>query len=59
VVFRQLNLGANISQDFILFNDQELTLLPGDALQVNSGQNALTLLISAIWRERSLEESER
>jgi hypothetical protein len=59
VVFRQINLGANISQDFVLHPDQELTLLPGDALQVNSGQNANTLLICAIWRERTLEESER
>jgi hypothetical protein len=45
--------------DVIAFEDQEVTLLPGDALQVVSFGLAVQLNDSFIWRERYLEDSER
>jgi hypothetical protein len=45
--------------DFILFEDQEMLILPGDALDVFIGTAAVAMDVSWTWRERSLEESER
>ena len=46
--------------DIVTADDQELTVLPGDALQfATSAVNTTLYLVSAIWRERQLEESER
>lgn len=55
----QMNLAANVEQDFILFEDQELTMGPQSLLQIASNTAANTLAMSVIWRERLLEESER
>lgn len=49
---------ANVSIDFILTDIQELTLLPGDALQVRSNNANQQIDVTVIWRERALEESE-
>jgi hypothetical protein len=51
--------GANLNQDVILDENQELTILPGDAITLASN-TANTLLRATIWwRERFLEDSER
>ncbi len=47
------------SFSFISNENQEITLAPGDTLQVVGGTSALQALCSWIWRERFLEESER
>lgn len=46
---------------FQMINDenQEITILPGDALTVGAGTAATQLILTVIWRERLLEESER
>lgn len=45
--------------DCILFEEQELTLLPGDTLQGITGAQNFPLEINLMWRERFLEDSER
>jgi len=52
-----LNPPANTEYDVITFEDQEMTLLPGDAITVTTVANVL-LVIGLMWRERALEESE-
>lgn len=47
------------SYDFILFEDQEIPLLPGMAIQVQGNQVNVALSSNWMWRERGLEESER
>ena len=49
---------ANASTDFFLMDDQELTILPGDTIRVNTNTVNVNFLVSWIWRERALEESE-
>lgn len=44
--------------DYILTENQELTILPGDALQVAADGVNTALNVAIIWRERILEESE-
>jgi hypothetical protein len=51
--------GSTITQDFIGYQNQEISLLPGRSLQLVSGTAAVTLISSFKWRERLLEESER
>jgi hypothetical protein len=50
---------AGQSYDFITDENQELTVLPGDSLDIFSNVNAQAFTMSALWRERVLEESER
>jgi len=45
--------------DFILDADQELTLLPGTAIQVRDFVVNTAVQVAWLWRERALEESER
>jgi hypothetical protein len=47
--------------DFILFENQEITILPGMTYQIqDTGANLnQAAIVTYIWRERSLEESER
>ncbi len=45
--------------DYILFEEQEIPLLPGDRLIVLSDTGNQTLNCNFLWRERFLEESER
>jgi hypothetical protein len=59
VQFATLPLQANVPYDFVVDEDQELTVLPGDGIQVRTGQNNVLLLVTIIWRERFLEDSER
>jgi hypothetical protein len=51
---------ANETAQFIFTDNQEITLLPGDAVQVRANTIAANAVSYAIrWRERALEESER
>lgn len=54
-----LPIQANIALDFIVTDIQELTLLPGDTLEVSTQVVNTSLRAGLIWRERFLEESER
>lgn len=49
---------ANGTIDFINTDVAELPLLPGDAIQVQSGQANQGLVVTWLWRERQLEDSE-
>ncbi len=50
----------NGTYDFIGTDIQEIALLPGDAVEIDSGVvNQAVVGISWLWRERLLEESER
>jgi hypothetical protein len=50
---------ANEETSFILTQDQEITVLPGDSLIVFSGIVNVGMVVNFMWRERLLEESER
>lgn len=52
-------MAINSFIDLITDENQEMTILPGDGLQVRTGAINQTIQISCWWRERSLEESER
>lgn len=58
LTFSQVSLATLGNYDLILTDNQEITVLPGDALLVNTGVN-LQLNMMFLWRERLLEESER
>jgi hypothetical protein len=45
--------------DLVLDDNQELTLLPGDAVTMTTTAVNSVINVTAWWRERSLEESER
>ncbi|SRR6266481_1767650 len=49
---------ANTTYDFITTDVCELPLLPGDAIQLQSGTANTTFFVSWLWRERQLEDSE-
>jgi hypothetical protein len=57
-VIGALSVAAGIGQDFILNEDQEITLLPGDGIDVTTTAVNTQLLVVPLWRERALEESE-
>jgi len=52
-------LGAAGNFDLILFEDQEIALLPGFALQIQSTVANQAITGTFAWRERFLEDSER
>jgi hypothetical protein len=50
---------TNDRYDILQNEDQEITILPGDAVQVQGGvANLNNEMVAFWWRERSLEESE-
>jgi hypothetical protein len=55
----RINIVTNGQYDYVLEDDQELTLLPGQSYDISleTANNALSA--SFLWRERFLEESER
>lgn len=53
------NVAVNAFYDFIGTDIQEITLLPGDAIQIQSNVVNLQSMWTWMWRERFLEESER
>jgi hypothetical protein len=54
----QTNGGPPFS-DVIITDDQQITLLPGDAVQVIGGTVNIAWFVSVWWRERPLEDSEK
>jgi hypothetical protein len=52
-------LAGQPSQQLIFTRNQEITLLPGDAVQLRTNTAATSLSSAWYWRERLLEESER
>lgn len=54
-----LNFAVNFYAQAIAFEDQEVPLLPGDAIRLVSGSANTAEDFVFQWRERSLEESER
>ncbi len=59
-IFRLIQTLANgASQELILTENQELTLLPGDGIRWAMQVVAATMRSTLVWRERFLEESER
>ncbi len=50
---------ANSTYDFITNQNQELPMLPGDALEMNVATSNTAARFSWAWRERFLEDSER
>lgn len=53
------NIQANQTYDFITFEDQEIPILPGDAIQLRQTTNNQAVSLTLQWRERFLEDSER
>lgn len=49
---------ANLPVDFIQSADQQITNLPGQAIDVQAGTVNLNLTVSVMWRERAMEASE-
>jgi len=50
---------AGVDLDLILFDDQEIIMVPQSLLNIFAEASASTLFVSVQWRERYLEESER
>jgi hypothetical protein len=59
VSIMQVAYGANGSAQFIQTEHHEITILPGAAVDVIGNVLNQGLTVSAIWRERFLEDSER
>lgn len=53
------SLATNANLDVVLFEDQEIPVLPGDGIHIQNGTVNVSSQISLWWRERVLEESER
>lgn len=58
-VIARYQLPANGSVEVILFEDQEITLLPQEFFQVQTSVVTNTIRLVIFWRERFLEDSER
>ncbi len=52
-------MAVNSNFEFVLFEDQEIPVLPGEALDVDTSIANQVLTLSIMWRERALEDSER
>jgi hypothetical protein len=52
-------LPVNSNFDFIIDDSQQITVLPGDAIEVSTSTSNQQLDLSWLWRERALEDSER
>jgi hypothetical protein len=53
------NILPGTSYDFITDSDHQITMLPGDVVEANSGTINQKVFYSVTWRERVLEQSER
>jgi hypothetical protein len=51
-------VATGISYDYIGTEDQEIPLLPGDAIQVRTTTLNISMSGTFVWRERAMEESE-
>ncbi len=61
ILFQQYTVQVAVDRETILTENQELTLLPGDALDIReqSVPGGEGLRVNFLWRERQIEESER
>ncbi len=61
ILFQQYNVQVLVDRETIQTENQELTLLPGDALDIReqSVPGGEALRVNFLWRERQIEESER
>lgn len=50
---------AQQDQQFMIYENHEIVVAPGDTLSVDNTQANTDLNVAVIWRERYLEESER
>lgn len=57
VGFVAANIGLSV--DFILTENQEIPVLPGNAVQIFTNASNVLMRCCVTWRERSLEESEQ
>jgi hypothetical protein len=55
----QKSFAANGYIDFVTYENQEIPILPGEAIQITSNVNNQVINIEFRWRERFLEDSER
>ncbi len=51
--------GANVAFDYVQTDNQEIPILPGDAVQFIGVTVNTSLVVGLRWRERFLEDSER
>jgi hypothetical protein len=58
-ILHTAQLQANFSYEWVTFENQEVPLLPGQALRMAGGTVNTSYVFGAFWRERFLEESER
>jgi hypothetical protein len=59
VIFDDIVVGSTTSPELINYEEQEITLFPGTALQVRTLTLNVSLGVTLRWRERLLEDSER
>ncbi len=50
---------SSVNYDYIWDENQEIALLPGDALTISTNVVNVNIVCNFMWRERFLEESER
>ncbi len=60
ILFSHFLLQVNIERDFMIFEDHEIPVLPGDALDFReqSIPGGEAIHINLVWRERAMTESE-
>jgi hypothetical protein len=56
--FYNVSLPVTAPYEMVATDDQEITLLPGDALTIVTNNTNILFGVAALWRERALEESE-
>lgn len=54
-----MSSNPNTDRDYVLFEDQEFCILPGDAFQIDGSVLNTAIKMNMQYRERALEESER
>ena|SRR5260221_6638307 len=59
IAIAQVSLPAVANYDFLAFEEQELTILPGSSYTLYSNVLNQALNFSMFWRERVLEDSEK
>jgi hypothetical protein len=59
ILFQAATGNTQVNYDFILQPNQEIPILPGDAVQFTSSAANTACTVCILWRERLLEESER
>lgn len=59
-VIAKIPTQANVDYPYLIMDEnQEITLAPGDVLEITTSSLNVSLNYSILWRERALEESEK